>query len=66
LRWCIYRRSLLGLRRRLRNLLAMGPLPRPVDQRLLLTKYNAELAGKLMPQEEKNIPKAGDFDGHTA
>jgi hypothetical protein len=33
---------------------------------LLLTKYNAELAGKLMPQEEKNIPKAGDFDGHTA
>jgi len=45
LRWCIYRRSLLGLRRRLRNLLAMGPLPRPVDQRLLLTKCDAELAG---------------------
>ena len=45
LRWCIYRRSLLGLRRRLRNLLAIGPLPRPVDQRLLLTKYDAELAG---------------------
>ncbi len=21
---------------------------------------------KMTPQEEKNIPKAGDFDGHTA
>ena len=21
---------------------------------------------KIMPQEEKNIPKSGEFDGHTA
>jgi hypothetical protein len=30
------RSYLLGLRRLLRNLLAMGPVPGPVDQRLLL------------------------------
>ena len=22
--------------------------------------------GKMTPQQEKNIPKSGDFDGHTA
>jgi hypothetical protein len=34
--WGIHRSWLLGLRRLLRNLLAMGPVPGPVGQRLLL------------------------------
>ena len=38
MRWSIHRRRLLGLRRLLRNLLAMGPVSEPVGQRLLLSQ----------------------------
>jgi hypothetical protein len=28
--------------------------------------HGAPDAAKMTPQEEKNIPKSGEFDGHTA
>ena len=53
--WGIHRISLLGLRRLRRNLLAMGPVPRPVGQRLLLSRMSGGSSRYTLKQKQNRI-----------